>query len=320
MKKHVIISSSAIIIGIIGIGYYMNMSTPVLQKQTLQQYDKNKTPITLTQQNTPLSLESDDNTVNKTDNHENDFKSKNSAVTTYENPAEIDVKKITTTHQIQLIFPKFYLYAVSPVFIEKFPADFPEKGDANLFVKTMMPLILREQKNILADRDFLVTLKPKNQQSWTEIERAQFDALIQKYELTKEKLSVSQMDELLKRVDIIPMSLALAVSGVHTNWGQKNLTAPFGQKEWVDGQYVDKQFDSLGDAVQSYMKELNTLAIYDPMRTARQLNRHLKGSQGEKLLSYMDNYMRENPSYKHQIKEAFKTMKLGVLDEALLFD
>ncbi len=306
MKKYLIITSSVIIIGGIAIGSFLNTpQTPALPITSTQGISQETVP--------PLSFDD-------TDIYQEDVKSTSPISTIDINFDEIDVQKITTTEQLQQHFPKFYLYAVSPIFIDRFPADFPEKGNVNLFVKAMMPLILREQKNIWADREFLLSLNNKNHQSWTDVEQARFDALIQKYELTKEKLSVSQMDELLKRVDIIPMSLALAISGVHTNWGQKNLTAPFGQKEWVDGKYIDKQFDVLGDAVQSFMHELNTLAIYNPMRTARQMNRHLHGSLGEKLLSHMDNYMRENPTYEQQIKQAFKTMKLGVLDEAQLFD
>ncbi len=307
MKKYLIIAS-LIIIGIIGIGYNLN---------------KNKIPA---QSSVPIQKISEKNDETQAFSFDDTGDSQDDINPTYPTPSteinfdKINIQTITTTEQLQQLFPKFYLYAVSPIFIEQFPVDFPEKGNINLFVKAMMPLILREQNNILADREFLLSLNQKPYLDWTNVERARFDALIQKYELTKEKLSVSQMDELLKRVDIIPMSLVLAVSGIHTNWGQKNLTAPFGQKEWVKGKYIDKQFDLLGDAVHAFMHELNTLAIYAPMRTARQTNRHLKGSLGEKLLSHMDNYMRENPTYERQIKDAFKTLKLGVLDEALLFE
>ena len=305
MKKYWCVSLSVIIIAVLGFGYYSNdMLSDKQSARFSHEISQNsfavlpEGKIGITQ---VLNLEEKD-------------------VLSNEKSTKIDAKKIKTTEDLHRAFPKFYLYAVSPVFIERFPSDFSEKGDVNLFVKAMLPLILREQKNILSDREFLIDLNQKDRLSWTEVEQARFETLLTEYELTKEKLSVSQMDELLKRVDVIPVSLALAASGVYTDWGRKNLNAPFGQKEWVSGQYADKEFHILGEAVQSYMKELNTLAIYGPMRTARQTYRTSNGVLGEKLISHVDNYMRENPSYTHQIKEAFKTMKLGVLDEARLFE
>ena len=139
-------------------------------------------------------------------------------------------------------------------------------------------------------------------------------------DLAEEKIPETQLAELLKRVDIIPPSLVVAMAGVQTNWGKKSLQAPFGQKEWINGQYTEKQFDTLGQAVHSFMLEMNTLPIYFDMWKHRQTYKNLRGSLGEKLIGTADNFMRENPAYEQQIKQAFKKLNLTIFDGAVLYE
>ena len=68
------------------------------------------------------------------------------------------------------------------------------------------------------------------------------------------------------------------------------------------------------------MMEMNTLPIYFSMWTNRKTYKNLRGSLGEKLISTADNFMRDNPSYEAQIKQAFKKLNLGIFDEAVLYE
>ncbi|MBR5130547.1 MAG: glucosaminidase domain-containing protein [Alphaproteobacteria bacterium] len=236
--------------------------------------------------------------------------------------SDIDVKTLTTTEKLAEAFEGLYLYYMPKIYVERFPDDFAQEGNAELFIKVMMSLILHENNMITKDRKFLEGLnkKLKNNITWNKEENDHFNMLVQKYGLTEQKLQTNQLDELLKRVDIIPPSLVVAMAGIQTNWGKKSLNAPFGQKEWINGKYTEKQFDTLGEAVHSFMMEMNTLPIYFSMWINRRTYKNLRGSLGAKLINTTDNFMRENPTYEQQIKQAFKKLKLEIFDTAVLYE
>ena len=236
--------------------------------------------------------------------------------------SDVDVKTLTTTEKLAEAFEGLFLYYMPKIYVERFPDDFVTEGNPELFVKVMMSLILHENNMIVKDRKFLETLNQKlnTQTPWDTSEQTRFNTLMQTYGITEQKLPETQLAELLMRVDIVPPSLVVAMAGVQTNWGKQSLSAPFGQKEWIDGKYTEKQFNTLGEAVHSFMMEMNTLPIYFSMWTNRKTYKNLRGSLGEKLISTADNFMRDNPSYEAQIKQAFKKLNLGIFDGAVLYE
>lgn len=235
---------------------------------------------------------------------------------------KVDPKTITSTAQLQEIFGRFFLYGIPGVYINAFPQDFVQQGDPSLFVKSLLPIILKENKNILTDREFLVRLYRKNQKNekWSPEEQVHFEELTRKYDLVNKKEPDAQMAELLDRVDAVPVSLALAQAGVQTNWGKVSLDAPFGQYDWINGKYQIKKFKTLPEAVHSYMQELNTMPQYYTMRVQRRTYRDLSGSMGNRLIPYMDKYMPQDASYVDALKNAYTVMDLAPLEEAILLE
>lgn len=236
--------------------------------------------------------------------------------------SDVDADTLTSTQKLEEAFPGFYIYYMPKIYVKNFPADFAEQGNPNLFVKVMLPLILHENNLIKKDRAFLIGLYQKTTDNtpWDEAETARFNTLVQTYGLTAQKIQTTQMEELLARVDIIPPSLAVAVAGVQTNWGKRSLNAPFGQREWVNGKYMDKTYDTLGEAVHAFMLELNTLPSFHALRVNRAARKNLRGSLGQKLVGEMAAYNPEQTDYTKTLSEAFKTRALPVLDEAALFE
>lgn len=234
--------------------------------------------------------------------------------------AEVDVKKITNTAILQNVFGDFFWTVARPIYIEKLPADFGKYGDYLLYTQSILPLILRENKQIIADRDFLLKLVVKwsDNLPWTPEEQVGFDALTKKYDTYQQKVTDAQIAELLERVNTIPPSLAIAMSAVQTNWGQQNTTTLFGQKAWIDGKYVFKPFDTLPEAVHGYMMELNTLPQYKTMRMRRGVYRNLRGSLGLALADEMSTFMPDDSSYVDKIKAMYKSNDLAQLDGAIL--
>lgn len=303
MKRGLSAMLGATLLSIIGYGTY-----------GVYQWMKTPEPVIVKPQATPIQKETKEQKIILSDK--------------FEHPSQqlvnfnIDVKTLTTTKKLADVFDRSSLNDIPQIYVERFPNDFVQEGNTELFVKVMMPLILHENNVIKKDRKFLETLNQKyySKTPWNDEENIRFNTLKQTYGITEQKIPETQLSELLKRVDIVPPSLVIAISGIQTNWGKQSLTAPFGQKEWIDGKYTEKQFDKLEDAVHSFMMEMNSLPIYFSMWKHRQTYKNLRGSLGEKLIGTVDNFMRDNPAYEQQIKSAFKKYNLTIFDGAVLYE
>lgn len=235
-------------------------------------------------------------------------------------PSDVDVTKITNTAILNNVFGNTNWTVARPIYIEKLPPDFGQYGDYLLYVQAVLPLILRENKKIMADKEVLFKLAEKfaDKTPWTAEEQVTFDNLAQKYDIYSQKVTDAQLAELLERVQPIPPSLAIAMSAVQTNWGRQNMDAPFGQKTWLDGRYVFKPFATLPEAVHAYMMELNTLPQYKTMRMRRQIYQNVRGSKGLALADEMQPFMADDAQYVGKIKAMYETNDLGELDGAIL--
>ena len=146
-----------------------------------------------------------------------------------------------------------------------------------IFIKITLPLIIKENEKLsllngkirsAKDRFHIISRK----------EAHQISRLMKEYE----SLTI---DNLLLKVDVIPVSLALA-QAVIDGWGTSRFAyegnALFGQYIWdnskdgiipnereSDAKYKIKAFKSLKDSVASYMKNLNTNFHYTEFRINR---------------------------------------------------
>ena len=105
---------------------------------------------------------------------------------------------------------------VKPIYFTQFPRDLDELQSVKLkketFIKIVLPLIVAENEKILEDRN---KLKKITKKKMTTEEEKQW--LRQK--LLEYKVKNSKLDELEKRMDIIPTSLALAQAAKESGWG-----------------------------------------------------------------------------------------------------
>lgn len=174
---------------------------------------------------------------------------------------------------------------VPKVYFVRLPSGLPEirsaKQRKNLFIRIMLPLILKVNDDILADRGRLLTLEehinaghelPQRDVKW-------LSDLAIEY-----RVKDADMAELLNRVDAIPPSLALAQSAIESGWGTSRFAqqgnALYGQ--WTyggDGLVPDrrdegkdhriKAFPRLIESVVGYARNLNTHAAYGELRATR---------------------------------------------------
>lgn len=168
-------------------------------------------------------------------------------------------------------------------------ADVREKK--NTFFNFMKPLVEGENDRILASRQRILELS--NKPAVSASEREFLLELAKRYGM-KDTGSIDGafFEELLARVDIIPVSLALVQSANESGWGTSRFALQgnnyFGQ--WCfskgcgivpgsrpDGQtYEVRKFEDVVASVRSYIHNLNTHFKYESMRELRE-SRRLSG-------------------------------------------
>lgn len=185
------------------------------------------------------------------------------------------------------------------------------KNRKELFIKITLPLIVKENDKLLSLNKKIKSIK----NDFERISRKEADWVHQ----LMFKYKADTLDELLIKVDKIPVSLALAQAVIESGWGTSRFAyegnALFGQYIWgsnhqgiipndreTDAKYKIKSFDSLSDSVASYMKNLNTNFHYNEFRINRFVLRSNNITlQGMYLADYLSSYSIED-NYTDKIK------------------
>jgi Bax protein len=213
--------------------------------------------------------------------------------------------------------------AVNP----NFPKELADAGKlqpnerVSLFVKTVLPMITAENNKILTDRKRLQN----------DIKILQRGGKLSKEEAAWIKSMVDKYDEdnlyeLLKKVDIIPPSIALAQAAIESSWGSDPKTqssnAFFGQKSWaksggVEGPYGERYraFDTPNQSISAYMTNLNTHDAYDDFRQSRaQFRKTGKPVVGLPLVPKLINYTDTGKAYPQKLASMIKGRALDQYD------
>ena len=228
--------------------------------------------------------------------------------------------------------------AVPRLFLASLPGDIRHIRETgarkSLFIKTVLPLVLQVNEEILRDRRRLWNLH--------------FQINLGKKPGPADRLWLMNMSErygfkqisiqtLLKRVDIIPPSLALAQAAEESGWGTSRFVregnAVFGQwtfsatsslmpsRRDVDKLHRVRAFSSLLDSVRAYAHNLNTHRAYGKLRKIRNGLR-LKGEpvEGLLLVDNIKSYSQRGGKYARDIRNLIKGNNLHRLDDARLHD
>jgi len=223
--------------------------------------------------------------------------------------------------------------AVPPIRVERVPDDLVTK-DGNvrkaLFITALLPVILEVNQRVLAEREQLLYLRDKlaTPQGITPIERFWLEQLADKYDTPVDKL-----DELVRRVDVVPPSMAIAQSGVESGWGTsfaaRNGNALFGQIQavgnhsvavpWRPGAGMPQPFANVGEAAEAYVVNLNTHTAYAAFRNERAAMRERgENLDGYKLVGQLVKYSELGQQYVGFIRQVIRDDKLTDFDKAKL--
>ena len=199
---------------------------------------------------------------------------------------------------------------VKPIYFTQFPRDLDNLQSIKLkketFIKIVLPLIVAENEKILDDREKLKNLSEKKFTS--DLEKQWLRQKLLEYKVKK-----GNMDELMFRMDMIPVSIALAQAAKESGWGTSRFAlegnAIFGQWTW-DGQGIaplkrdgDKnhkilKFPILRASVKAYKNNLNTHKSYSKFREKRKsLRDKNKKITGLALTDTLKNYAQTGSEY-----------------------
>ena len=220
---------------------------------------------------------------------------------------------------------------VKPIALTLLPAEIKMiesvKKRKEFFIQIILPLILEENKNINLDRKRLFSIINKSNNSSTE--KNWLEKKYKQYGIPSRDLSI-----LKRRMDIVPVSLAIAQAAKETGWGTSRFAqqgnALFGQWTWSgeglkpkdaeksQGHKVMK-FNVLQASVRAYQRNINTHSSYENFRSARAELRDLGKPLDSMILSvYLDKYAETGNEYVKVLQKIIQQNNLKDFDDAKL--
>ena len=201
-----------------------------------------------------------------------------------------------------------------------------------LFLQFMLPYVLEANSRVIQQRQQIQRLRDElmHGENLDAIDAKWLAAIFKTY-----KVKPGDFALLLRRVDVIPPSLALAQSAIESGWGTSRFAqeanAAFGQ--WTSSMYKGivpkgreagkdhkiRAFDDIRESVESYVRNLNTHRAYKELRKLR-----AKQRQSDKLIdsvmlaSALTKYSEKGSVYVDLLRRIIAGNKLQMLDNAQL--
>ena len=220
---------------------------------------------------------------------------------------------------------------VKPIRLSLLPNEIKQiesaKKRKSLFIQIILPLILEENNLILIDRKRLFSILNKNQNSKKEINW--LNRKFKQYGVLNKDIPTLKV-----RMDIIPVSLAIAQAAKETGWGTSRFAlegnALFGQWTWSgdgikpagaenDTKHKVMKFKVLKASVRAYQRNLNTHSSYKNFRQLRaQLRDESENLDSLLLADQLDNYAETGKEYTKILKQIINQNSLKDFDDVKL--
>ena len=218
------------------------------------------------------------------------------------NNPRVDLFDVGSSAELIVWLKEFNLWdiPVGPEIPAMIVTDFPAFGQVDvatkkkMFINTLLPVALTALTYVEQERDALLRIIEKTGILPTELDFAESSnsrragVTSEEADLLRffiEKYRTSMADELIMRVNVVPVSLILAQGAIESSWGASRfaLTANnlFGMRTWGEEGIVPAKrdagknhkiaiYESILDSVQAYILNLNRLPAYDEFRRMRQ--------------------------------------------------
>jgi len=192
-----------------------------------------------------------------------------------------------------------------------------------MFFSFLRPLVEEENRRVMERRRRILRLyeehRGKTVVSWTDIKY--LEGLLDEYGVSGLAAGDPSLWEiLLRRVDIIPLNLALVQAAKESGWGTSRFAKEgnnlYGQRCFTEGcgivpvqreagaTYEVRRFDTVAASVRSYIHNLNTHDAYGRFRRMRMLQRlEGKDPDGFSLAEGLPRYSERTFRYLDEIRE-----------------
>tara|TARA_B100000941_G_C28492662_1_gene548907 strand:+ start:66 stop:1223 length:1158 start_codon:yes stop_codon:yes gene_type:complete len=220
---------------------------------------------------------------------------------------------------------------VKPIRLSLLPNEIKQiessKKRKSLFIQIILPLILEENNLILLDRKKLFSILNKNKNSKKEINW--LNRKFKQYGVLNKDIPTLKV-----RMDIVPVSLAIAQAAKETGWGTSRFAlegnALFGQWTWSgdgikpagaesDTKHKVMKFKVLKASVRAYQRNLNTHSSYKNFRQLRaQLRDDSEKLDSLLLAEQLDNYAETGKEYTKILKQIINQNSLKDFDDVKL--
>jgi Bax protein len=218
------------------------------------------------------------------------------------------------------------------------PGDLADMRNATrrkeVFLALVLPLVLEANAHIAVERKRLLHVLamtklglplPPDLGPWLK-------RLASRYNTEPDRLDV-----LLKRVDVIPVSLAMAQAAIESGWGTSRFAvqgnAIFGQWTTAGGRglvpaareegktHKVRAFDRLSESVAAYFLNLNTHRAYRGLRALRREARDMGARpDGQALAVGLEPYSEKGEEYVELLRALIRVNRLAPFDDAILSD
>ena len=244
--------------------------------------------------------------------------------------------KATTLNSAQSLINQFKLHQyqlanvssteqIPAFFVENLPSDLnslPVQEKISGFIRLLLPTIIEVNKRISAVRNDVITLSKQPKSEWSKEETVWLNKLMTSYDIKSNRI-----DDLLLRLDIIPVGMVLAQGIDESGWGTsyfavngnglygEHLSSKGGKYLSTPGGHVKvAAFDNLFAGTARYMYNLNTTSAYKDLWILRKkLSREGKLS-GYELVEALSHYSTRGDAYVENLQSLIKHHQLDGFD------
>jgi Bax protein len=236
--------------------------------------------------------------------------------------------------------PRVYLADIPSRWREKTSKELPIADKKRIFFRIIAPIILRVNELVSEERNraVLISRRMASGQDGPAGDAAWFRDLATRYGVLgfpDDTLDATRIEEVLRRVDVVPPSLALAQAASESGWGTSRFAdegnSLFGQWSWSEGikpagQRTDSlgdhrvaSFESTGASVLAYVRNLNTHQAYKGFRSKRdELRRRNLPIRGSDLVDTLIGYSERGQAYVDDLRAIMRQNRLAPVDDAYL--
>ncbi|MFQ5465371.1 MAG: glucosaminidase domain-containing protein [Thermodesulfobacteriota bacterium] len=258
--------------------------------------------------------------------------------------ADVELKRLAAANaetlarefsRFSYTWPPAHTGAVPPIEVIRLPENLDGlvvHAKKSIFFRTLLPIVIVENKRLEATRGWMIEQFEKGRIAEGSAEWTRLGAIARRYRVKGDVNDEATRARLLRRVDTIPVALALAQAAVESGWGTSRFALQgnslFG--EWTfsrnrgaglrpedrdeGARHSVRAFPDIRASVRSYMHTLNAGFAYGKLRLMRERMRSEGGPlDAMGLAAGLVRYSQRGESYVMEIRRMIKANGLDRL-------